>query len=106
MQGSLQDLFCPLALLCNVPFDRIETSLRSKVQLVSLSIALRKKLGLAECRTRAAFLPVADSFRIQKESFQSSQERTVYFFVLLSLQLLYWMRVSHMHLFTHKGSLQ
>lgn len=59
-------------LLCYVPFDKTETTLRSKVELVSLSITLRKKC-LAECRTGIAFLLVADSFRMQKESLQSSQ---------------------------------
>lgn len=53
--------------------------------LVCLS-SLWEKLCLAECRTTVAF-----SFRIQRESLQSSQER-VNFFVPLSTQLLYWMR--------------
>lgn len=41
----------------------------SKGQLVS--VILRRKLSLVECRTRVAFLLVADSFRIQKEALQS-----------------------------------
>jgi len=69
IQGSLQQtLFCPLTPLCYVACGKLETSPGRKVQLVNLSVALRKKLRLAEGRTRVAFLLVADSFRIQKES--------------------------------------